>query len=86
MAAVWTFDQLATGIRTGVPSDRLPIEFCWSGGVGEAIGEVGHDSSLVMVVWNETKVSIGLRLVAAHAVETLEGSGELHQLLHVVLC
>ena len=42
MAAVWTFDQPAKGVGTGVPSDRLPIGCCWSGGIGEAIGEVVH--------------------------------------------
>ena len=44
MTAVWTFDKPASGVGTGVPSDRLPIRCCWSGGADEAIGEVSHDA------------------------------------------
>ena len=47
MAAVWTFDQPAGGVGTGVPSDRLPIGICWNGEADEAIGEVIHAGSPV---------------------------------------
>ena len=48
MAAVWTFDQPASGISTGEPSNWLPVccplGGAWSGSwFDEAIGEVNHD-------------------------------------------
>ena len=46
MAAVWTFDQPAKGVGTGVPSDRLPIccplVGAWSVAADQSVWKVVH--------------------------------------------